>query len=284
MTGDGDAFPVLLEPSDATARALRAALDAAEPKPAADGRQADKKNYAQRLSNVLAQTIADALRPRLPTITPQADGREQEARVRVAGGGMKRLDVKATDPTLGLILSVSIKTYSFPDYDSGKGRLGRYTKNAVRNDHELRGEASVLHQRQPYAVLIAVMFLPVEAALDGKSDKSSFAHHVQTLKKRAGRGRRPVILEGVEGTAWMQIGGEDPRADLFERVFVGLYESAGPRRGHVRFVDVERPVPQRGAPSAASSLSFDGFVAEVLAEMEARNDTAPSWSSTSLEE
>jgi len=282
--GDDDAAPVLLEPADEVARALLTALDAAEPKPPADGKQSDKKNYAQRLSNALAQSVADALRPQMPSITPQPDGREQEARVKVAGGGMKRLDVKATDPTLGLILSVSIKTYSFPDYDSVNARLGRYTKNAVRNDHELRGEASVLHQRQPYAVLIGVMFLPVEAALDGKSDKSSFAHHVQTLKKRAGRGRRPVVLEGVEGTAWMQIGGEDPRADLFERVFVGLYESHGARRGHVRFVDVERPVPLRGAPSAAGSLSFEDFVSEIRRELEVRNDTAPSWSSTSAEE
>lgn len=280
MTDDDDA-PVLLPPADEESRPLLRALDTAEPKPAPDGRQADKKNYAQRLSNALAQTIADALRPEIPGITPQPDGSDQEARVRVAGGGMKRLDVKATDPTLGLVLSVSIKTYSFQDFESGRNRLGRYTKNAVRNDHELRGEASVLHQRQPYAVLIGVMFLPVEAALDGRADKSSFAHHVQTLKKRAGRGRRPVVLDGVDARAWMQIGGDDPRADLFERVFVALYESQGARRGHVRFVDVERPVPLRGVPSASESLSFDGFIGTVLEELRTRNDSAPSWSSVS---
>lgn len=271
---------VLLEPASATSRDLAVALDAAEPKPQPDGLQADKKNYAQRLSNALAQTVADALRPHIPTITPLPDGREQESRVRVGGGGQKRLDVKATDPTLGLTLSVSIKTYSFQDYNGRTKSLGRYTKNAVRNDHELRGEASVVHQRQPYAVLVGVMFLPVEAALDGRSGPSSFAHHVATLRKRAGRGRRPVFIEGVGGRAWMQVGGDDTRYELFERVFIGLYESRGTRRGHVRFVDVERPVPATGAPTEEASLSFDGLVDEVLAELRVRNDTAPTFSTS----
>src|SRR5579859_6297412 len=131
---------------------LRSALDAAEPKPDARGEREDKKNYAQRLSNELAQLVADALRDDFPNITPTAGGTGQEAAVGVDRGS-KRLDVKATDATLGLILNVSIKTYSFQDYSPSKERLGRWTKNIVRNDHELRGEAMVLHQRQPYSVL-----------------------------------------------------------------------------------------------------------------------------------
>ena len=93
-------------------------------KPPADADRGEKKNYAQRLSNQLAQTVADALRPLYPNITPTASGEGQEATVDVAKG-RKRLDVKALDPTLGLILCVSIKTYNFQDYSPRSGKLGR---------------------------------------------------------------------------------------------------------------------------------------------------------------
>lgn len=98
---------------------LLAALDAAEPKPGPDAPREEKKNYAQRLSNGLAQVVANALREDFPNITPTADGAGQESAVAV-DKGQKRLDVKVSDSTLGLILSVSIKTYSFQDYSPRK--------------------------------------------------------------------------------------------------------------------------------------------------------------------
>ena len=258
---------------------LRRALDGAGDKPAPDGEQADKKNYAQRLSNQLAQTLADALRPVFPSVTPAADGTGQESAIPVSKG-RKRLDVKVTDPSLGLLLSVSVKTYSFQDYSPSKSRLGRWTKNIVRNDHELRGEAMVLHQRQPYSVLIGVMFEPSEITLDGNpasrsdSAKSSFAHHVNTLSKRSGRGKRPV--QGL-ANAWVDLGAEDPRYDLFERVFIGLYQSGGHNRGAVRFFDVEDAPPRNGSPAESSTLSFDDFVQVIVDEVERRNRLAPIW-------
>ncbi len=199
---------------------LWSALQLAGDKPPADADRGEKKNYAQRLSNQLAQTVADALRPLYPNITPTASGEGQEATVDVAKG-RKRLDVKALDPTLGLILCVSIKTYNFQDYSPRSGKLGRWTKNIVRNDHELRGEAMVLHQRQPYSVLVAVMFEPYATCDDGDptktsdTGKSSFAHHVTTLSKRSGRGKRAVV--GVPGKAWVDLGAEDTRYDSSRR-------------------------------------------------------------------
>ncbi|MFC9789060.1 hypothetical protein [Rhodococcus sp. NPDC127528] len=260
---------------------LRRALDGAGDKPDARAERDAKKNYAQRLSNELAQTVADALRPTYPDITPTATGAGQEAQIDVVKG-RKRLDVKTIDPTLGLVLCVSIKTYSFQDYSPKSGRLGRWTKNVVRNDHELRGEAMVLHQRQPYSVLIAVMFEPYATCDDGDpaktsdTGKSSFAHHVMTLSKRSGRGKRPV--HGLSERAWVDLGAEDTRYDLFERVFIGLYETDGPDRGAVRFFDVEEAPPRNGRPTVKQTLSFDEFVAIVRGEVERRNRFAPSWS------
>lgn len=259
---------------------LRSALDAAEPKPAATAAREEKKNYAQRLSNALAQAVADELRADFPEITPTASGKGQEAVVGV-DKGQKRLDVKVTDSTLGLILNVSIKTYSFRDYSPKSDKLGRWTKNIVRNDHELRGEAMVLHQRQPYSVLIGLMFEPYEICDDGDATKasdtgkSSFAHHVSVLSKRAGRGRRPVY--GGVGGEYVDYGAADPRHDLFERVLIGLYEQSGDARGAVRFFDVETAPPRNGRPSDQATMDFDELIGTIRSEVDRRNRLAPTW-------
>lgn len=54
--------------------------------------QPDKKNYAERLSRLLAQCIADALRPKFGGILPDEKGQRQESRARTAKG-FKKLDV-----------------------------------------------------------------------------------------------------------------------------------------------------------------------------------------------
>jgi hypothetical protein len=224
--------------------------------------------------------VANALRDKYPNITPTVDGAGQEAAVAV-DKGQKRLDVKVSESALGLILNVSIKTYSFQDYSPTNKRLGRWTKNTVRNDHELRGEAVVLHQRQPYSVLVALMFEPYEICEDGDpskasdTGKSSFAHHVGVLSKRAGRGRRKVY--GGDPNAFVDYGAEDPRHDLFERVFIGLYEQAGEHRGAVRFFDVETPPPRNGRPAGNSAISFEEVVQAIRDEVDRRNRSAPTW-------
>lgn len=256
---------------------LQSALKMAEPKPDPRGSRADKKNYAQRLSNALAQVVADGLRKEYRNITPTATGAGQESVIRVAKG-RKRLDVASVDPKLGLLLCVSIKTYSFQDYSPTTDTLGRRTKNIVRNDLELRGEAAVLHERQPYSVLVAVMFEPIEACDDGDpasnsdSGKSSFAHHVMTLSKRAGRGRRPVL--GGSPGLWVDLGADDDRLDLFERVFIGLYTDSG----EVRFFDVERSAPRNGRPPDNQTYSFEEFLEQVHQDVQQRNNLGPSWS------
>ncbi len=266
---------------------LRAALDSVEPKPKPRASRDEKKNYAQRLSNRLAQFVADALREDFPTITPTAEGAGQESAVTVDKGS-KRLDVKVTDDPLGLILNVSIKTYSFQDYSPKKERLGRWTKNIVRNDLELRGEAMVLHQRQPYSVLVGLMFEPFEICDDGDPErasdtaKSSFAHHVSVLSKRSGRGRR-AIHGGTPGS-FVDYGAQDPRYDLFERVFIGLYGQHGEDRGVVRFFDVENPPPRNGRPRNSRTLTFDELIEVVKEEVNRRNSFAPTWDHPSGDE
>ncbi|MBK8648592.1 MAG: hypothetical protein IPN16_19020 [Gemmatimonadetes bacterium] len=86
------------------------------------------------------------------------------------------------------------------------------------------------HERHPYAVLVALFFLPMKACDDAGTDKSSFAHAIMTFRSRAGR-EEP----------------SDPH-QKFERFFVALYEHEGDRRGDVWFFDVMDKPPRRGRP------------------------------------
>jgi hypothetical protein len=146
------------------------ALDAAEPRPTATASGAakeqtriERRNYAQRLSEALAVLAANLLRANgaFPGVLPAEDGGGQESRART-GKGVKKLDVNYSTPELGLGLGVSIKTINFRDPKSG-----RYTKNPTRLDNELRAEALDYHDRQPYSVLVALVFVPRDSCTDG---------------------------------------------------------------------------------------------------------------------
>jgi hypothetical protein len=244
---------------------FREVLDEVEPRPADDAAQAPKKNYAEWFSNRIAVWIASQLRATgsFPGMLPNADGSGRETRV--ASGVAKKpkkTDVRFSTHDTGLELLVSVKTLSFrdtrKDKKTGTVVLGRYTKNMVRNDHELRAEAMDLHERFPYAVLVGALFLPMRACEDGKDDKSSFAHAVMTLRHRAGR-VRPT----------------DPH-QLFERMFIGLYDQDEPRRGDVAFFDVMSRPPRRGRPTA-DLLSAETFVLEIAKAYGIRNRRYMEW-------
>lgn len=245
-----DAFPLVVP----LAEAARGGPGGLKPD-ALTGAQAEKKNYAQRFSNELAKVVAERLRPRYPRarVTPFEDGRGQEFTVGAAID-KKKTDVGVWDDAAGLVLGVSIKTYSFRDPSTRNGvtRLGRYQKNVKRNDMELRDEADVLHRRQPFAVLAALFFLPIDACWDAgtASSNSSFAHVVFTLRKRTGR--------------------SDPhtsRSDLFERVYVGLFSDDGA----VQFFDVAQPPRRNQPPRSDQTLSLAELVDRLADEVTVRN-------------
>lgn len=234
---------------------LRAALESAEPRPPDDASRAAKKNYAERLSRHIATTVANALRHEFHGITPDAHGKLQEAPARTSKG-VKKLDVNYSTPELGLGLGVSIKTLNYRDPKSK-----RYTKNYTRADNELRAEAMDYHLRQPYAVLVAVVFIPADAcgdALpgDGKAP-SSFGAAVRLFRNRARR-------TGPKG-----------EEELFERVFIGIYEHAGAHRGQAWFFDVENAPPRSGRPQ--SLMSFDELIDAITRTYDERNNPPFDW-------
>jgi hypothetical protein len=248
------------------------ALKRSEPRPDDYADRDKKKNYAQRLSNSLAILIANKLREIKPfgSILPGVDGTGSESGS--SSGATKKTkhtDVRYATMKDGLELLVSIKTLNFRDKkknsQTGQVTLGRFTKNMVRNDHELRAEAMDHHERFPYAVMIALFFLPTSACEDGAADRSSFAHAVVTFRARAGR---------TEPT--------DPPA-RFERFFIGLYDLTG----RLGFFDVTAAPPRRGQPPWPDEVeeptrggrlkSLEEVTAEIAREYGVRNRTYVQW-------
>jgi hypothetical protein len=249
---------------------LRSILDAVEPKPAGSAPREDKHGYAMALSRHLAVFVADALRTRYPSVLPTSDNVGHESMTGAAGGS-KRADVKVWDDLLGLLLLVSLKTYSFQDWDNKKQLAGRYTKNVQRNGRELKDEADVIHRRQPYAVIVAIMFIPITACDDGdpnsssdRSGPSSFASMVRRLRVRTGRSLDPDEKRF-------------DRYDLTERLYVGLYEYDEPQRGAVRFFDVIDNPPKNGRPPESGTLSLNELVEEIEAIVARRNSAGIEW-------
>jgi hypothetical protein len=217
-----------------------------------------KKNFAEHLSRQLAQAVADGLRSDFRGITPTHDGKQHERATRSAKG-VKKLDVNYSTADLGLGLGVSIKTVTAKD---PKG--GRFGKNYTRIDNELRAEAKDYHQRQPYAVMVALIFLPEAACHDGSErTPSSFGSAVKQFRYRANR-RNPTNEE-----------------ELFERVFVCCYADDGAARGTAWFFDVMRPPPRTGRPVRATRLSFAEVLDEIKRTYDMRNDPPFEWASDS---
>jgi hypothetical protein len=221
----------------------------------ADAKQ--KKNYAETLSRALATRFANALRPHFPGILPDEHGRGQESKARTAKG-VKKLDVNYSTVELGLGLGLSIKTINFRD-----GASNRYTKNYTRADGELRAEASDYHVRQPYAVMVAVVFVPLDSCDDAKKDPSSFGQAVRIFRFRGGRDA-PT---------------DDP--NLFEAVFIGLYDTDPQRFGQVSFFDVRNAPPRSGRPKDA--MGFDQLVEAIKRTYDTRNSPVFEWADAAEE-
>lgn len=245
-------------------RTLRDVLDAAAPRPhdVAQTREErhklaeDKRTYATRFADRMAICIANGLRDRFPGVLPDETGRGVESPAQSVRGP-KKLDVNYSTPQLGLGFGISLKAVHFRE----KEKRG-YIHNMKRNDEELRSEASGYHQRQPYAVMIAVVFLPDDACDDASPrHPSSFGQWVNYLRPLAQR----------------QSAHHD--IDRYERVFIGLYSREGLR---MEFFDVALAPPKRGRPKAL--LTYQDFLDEVEKTFLKRNVAEFEWADDVEEE
>ena len=203
---------------------IASVLRAAAPRPTPKSKTSEKNKYAVRFANAMAECFALDLGDKLKGISASA-----QRTARSAAGKAKQLDVNFSTSATGLALGVSLKSVHIRE-EAGSGR---YTHNLKRNEEELRIEALGYHKRQPYAVMVGVLFLPLDACTDG-TDISSFASWVRHLRPYAGR-RRP---------------GDEP--DMFEKLYLGLYDPAGTE---LKFFDVESDPPRMGNPRKTGALT-----------------------------
>ena len=208
-----------------------------------------KRTYSTRFANQMAVCVANGLRSAFPNVLPGEDGKGLESPAQSVRGP-KKLDVNYSTPQLGLGFGVSLKAVHFKE----KEKLG-YVHNCKRNDEELRTEASGYHKRQPYAVMIAVVFLPDDACDDGRrKGMSSFGAWVKYLRPLSGR-----------AAAHDEI-------DRYERVFIGLYARDG---SGMAFFDVDSAPPKRGRPTTL--FSYGQFLEEVEKTFLRRNAADFEW-------
>jgi hypothetical protein len=238
-------------------RTLRDVLDASEPRPpdvAATPAERhrlseEKRTYATRFADKMAICLANGLRDRFPGVLPDEEGRGVESPAQSVRGP-KKLDVNYSTPQLGLGFGISLKSVHFRE----KAYRG-YIHNMKRNDEELRTEASGYHQRQPYAVMIAVVFLPDDACDDASlRHPSSFGSWVKYLRPLAQR--------------------HAPHDDIarYERVFIGLYDRLGER---MEFFDVETAPPRTGRPRPL--FTYLEFLDEIEKTYLRRNASEFEW-------
>jgi len=220
-------------------------LNASQPRPTRSDPVGAKNQYAVRFADQMASRIAADLFERLEDIAATTKRTAGSAR------GKKQLDINFSTPRLGLALGISLKSVHLRDVKGAE----RYTHNMKRNEEELRIEASGYHKRQPYAVMVAVLFLPFDSADDGKKDNpSSFGSWVRHLRPYSGR-------EGPED-----------EIDRFEKIYIALYEPDG---SNLRFFDVQEAPPKNGRP--AQTLDYRQFLSEVYHAYLSRNEAEFRW-------
>jgi hypothetical protein len=236
--------PIVSSPPDG-AKMLQAVLKAAEPRPTTVDKPHVKNAYAIRFADAMASEIAKDLNVWLKGITASA--------ARTAGsveGKTKQLDINYSTPKLGLALGVSLKSVHIQDASNG-----RYTHNMKRNEEELRIEASGYHKRQPYAVMVGVLFLPFDSCTDGKlKNPSSFGSWVKHLRPSTGR--------------------IDTKNDIdkLEKIFIGLYELDG---SDLKFFDTQCAPPKNQKPS--NLMTYSEFLLAVYEAYFDRNSVKFRW-------
>jgi hypothetical protein len=219
-------------------------LEKSEPRPSISDDDTTKTKYAVKFAEHAAVQIAADLRPRLNDIEATTKRSAQSEKKK------QQLDINFSTPALGLALGVSLKSVHIGDKANG-----RYTHNVKRNLEELRIEAFGYHKRQPYAVMVAVLFLPFASCSDGKrNNASSFGSWVQRLRQYAERHDH------------------DGDYDAFEKIYIALYEPDGT---DLKFFDVAEAPPKNKRP--ANLLSYAEFLEATYRAYLKRNHSDFKW-------
>jgi hypothetical protein len=151
---------------------LQAGLRSLSEWPAEKADRAVKQAYSQRMSQVIANALAEELRHRgMTTALPAPPGTVgiSGAERRLSGGiGAKRVDATWATEESGLILGLSVKTINWRD-----SRSNNFQKNLTNRRGDMLFESVTLHRRFPYAVLGGFFFLDSDAESDHTAKRRS---------------------------------------------------------------------------------------------------------------
>lgn len=229
---------------------MLAALDAAGPRPTSG--TSEKRNWGTRFADACAVMFADRLRAaselaRLE-IRPNPDGSGRESLTGVGGRGRKKVDVIASTLSSGLQIALSLKAENFASD-------GTYGKNLLNRLYELQDEVRAIHEYQPRAYVVGVLFLPLDSTAD-RGSRSSFARAVAHLRARTGRldFSLPTQLNRLDWSV------------------IGLYvaDDADPRfgRGAVRYFDVATAPPAFGRPRIETTIDLAGVIGRIVGDFQ----------------
>lgn len=184
-----------------------AGLKTLGPKPPDTAPAPTKKNYSERVSDVVAVAFGEELRHRgLKEARPAPPGvvGGSGAERRMAGAlGAKLVDVTAATEVSGLLIAISVKSINFVDQ-----KTGNYQKNLTNRRGDMLFESVTLHRRFPYAVLGGFLILDQGAAADA------------TTKRRS-------TFENAHYRLRLFTGRDDPagRDEQYERLYIVLLDS-----------------------------------------------------------
>lgn len=212
--------------------------------------QNQKRRWSERFADGCAVAISNMLSnsPKLKDkkILPESLDGKTEPLTPLGGGTKKRIDVTVTDHVLGLELGISLKGLNFID-SSGNN----YDKNLTGRLYELGDEVRVVHDHLPYAFMVGVFFLPIEAVRDKTIiAPSSFAKAVVKLRERSSR-IDPLMFS---------------QSSMCDASYVALYSVGcdAINKGVTRFFRVTDAPSRRGRPKVGNTISLSEMISEVI--------------------
>lgn len=242
------------------------------------GSSSQKNNWSNSFADACARMVARTLREhefsRRLTVLPDPDGSAEPPTITYWERGeakTKKIDVLVGDLIAGLQVAISLKGVGFRDQAS----LG-FGKNITGRLYELENETRRLHEYRPQAVVVALYFVPLGAAIDKKTDRtaSSFADIVTAVRRVTGRSdaHRQDEWHRVDlGFVGLYVPGDPERfrtrdKDVSRRVDFA-YDDPLPR-GVVRYFDVRRDPPRRSRPKVDDTYTLEDVV-ELIATAQA---------------
>jgi hypothetical protein len=245
ISDGAEALRLILAATDDSLRMARAEREKKNARKLAAGKKVtpvkEDLSYAIYFARHASAVIANALRRDFPGIL---SGEVPSRAIK----GPKRLDVNFGTREAGLGLGISLKSVHRGEEKSGNAD---FTHNTKRNDEEWRVEATSHHLRQPYAVMVAVIFMPFEACSDGDGrSRSSFGEWVEKLWPLKGRTEA------------------EDAPDLYELVFIAIYARDGTR---LAFYEVGGTVKCPRYGEAKEFLTFKDFLRIVTKTYNIRN-------------